>query len=67
MLLPVDGGPGWLRTLSQANPLTYIVDAERSLFAGRFDGGLLLQGAAAAVLVAVLGLTVGLRAMAKAD
>ena len=67
MLLPVDGGPGWLRTLSQANPLTYIVDTERSLFAGRFDGGLLLQGAAAAVLVAVLGLTVGLRAMAKAD
>jgi len=67
MLLPVDGGPGWLRTLSQANPLTYIVDAERSLFAGRFDGGLLLEGAAAAVLVAVLGLTVGLRAMAKAD
>ena len=67
MLLPVDGGPGWLRTLSQANPLTYIVDAERSLFAGRFDGGLLLAGAAAAVLVAVLGLTVGLRAMAKAD
>ena len=67
MLLPVDGGPGWLRTLSQANPLTYIVDAERSLFAGTFDAGLVLQGTLAAVFVCALGVAVGLRSMAKAD
>jgi ABC-2 type transport system permease protein len=67
MLLPVEAGPGWLRTLSKANPLTYIVDAERSLFAGSFDAGLLLQGTLAAALVCALGLWVGLRSMAKAD
>jgi ABC-2 type transport system permease protein len=39
MLLPVDAGPGWLRGLSRANPLTYIVDAMRGLFTGSFDPG----------------------------
>jgi ABC-2 type transport system permease protein len=67
MLLPVDAGPGWLRTLSRANPLTYVVDAMRELFAGSFDAGLLLQGSAAAVVVCALGLAVGLRAMRAAD
>ncbi len=67
MLLPVEAGPEWLRALSKANPLTYIVDAERSLFAGSFDPTLLLQGTVAALLVCALGLRVGLRSMAKAD
>ena len=34
MLLPVDNGPDWLQALSKANPLTYVVDAQRALFAG---------------------------------
>ncbi len=67
MLLPVDDGPGWLRALSRANPLTYIVDAMRSLFAGSFATGPLLQGLLAAVLVCALGLAVGLRSMRAAD
>jgi ABC-2 type transport system permease protein len=67
MLLPVDGGPAWLRALSRANPLTYIVDAMRGLFAGSFDPGLLAQGMLAAAVVCALGLAVGLRSMRAAD
>jgi ABC-2 type transport system permease protein len=67
MLLPVDAGPGWLRALSKANPLTYIVDALRDLFAGSFDAGLVLQGTVAALVVCALGLAVGMRSMRAAD
>jgi len=35
MLLPIDGGPGWLQTMSKLNPLTSVVDAERTRPAGR--------------------------------
>lgn len=63
MLLPIEGGPGWLRTLSKANPLTYVVDAERALFNGDFSMDTLGGGIAAAVIVAALGLAVGTRAM----
>ena len=67
MLLPIDGGPGWLQTMSQLNPLTYIVDAERALFAGTFDAGLLAAGSASAVLVCAFGVWVGARSMRAAD
>ncbi|NUR06380.1 MAG: ABC transporter permease [Nocardioidaceae bacterium] len=67
MLLPIDGGPEWLRTLSKANPLTYIVDAMRGLFAGTYDVGQLLAGTVAALVVCALGLAVGLRSMRAAD
>src|SRR5689334_13447660 len=32
VLLPLDNGPGWLRTLAAGNPLSYVVEAERALF-----------------------------------
>ena len=67
MLLPVDAGPGWLRTLSAFNPLTYIVDAMRGLFAGSFDAAMLLEGTAAALLVCALGVGIGVRSMRAAD
>lgn len=67
MLLPVDNGPGWLQTLSKANPLTYVVDAERALFNGDFATGTLLGGVVAAVAMALLGLLVGTRAMHTSD
>lgn len=34
ILLPMTLAPTWLRRLSQANPLTYVVDANRALFRG---------------------------------
>ena len=67
MLLPVEGGPTWLRTLSKANPLTYIVDAMRGLFAGTFDVGQITAGVVAALVVCALGVTVGLRSMRHAS
>ena len=36
ILLPLDFAPGWLQALSRLNPLTYVVEAERALFAGDF-------------------------------
>ncbi len=66
MLLPIEDGPGWLRFLSKFNPLTHIVDAERLLFDGDLADAQVLYGVLAAVGVAVVGLTVGVRAMQRA-
>lgn len=66
VLLPVDDGPRWLRVLSQINPMTHIVNAERALFAGSFPVDVVLGGAAAAVGVGVVGIWVGLRTMRNA-
>jgi ABC-2 type transport system permease protein len=62
MLLPLSTGPGWMQAIAKANPLTYVVDAERALFAGQFTSSV-GWGALAAGLTAVVGLTVGIRAM----
>jgi len=63
VLLPLQGAPGWLRFASHLNPLRYIVDAERALFAGAFPVDTVAYGAIASGLVAAVGLAVGLRAM----
>ena len=62
MLLPLESGPAWMRSLSQLNPLTHIVNAERDLFAGQLspDVGL---GFLAAATTAAVGLLLGLRAL----
>lgn len=67
MLLPIDDGPGWLRTLSKFNPLSYVVDAERGLFNGEVWTTTTLWGAVAAVAVGALGLFIGVRAMKRSD
>jgi ABC-2 type transport system permease protein len=63
VLLPLDGAPGWLRAASDLNPLTYVVEAERALFAGSFPADTVAYGALASGLVAAFGLWVGLKAM----
>jgi ABC-2 type transport system permease protein len=63
VLLPLDGAPGWLRLASDLNPLKYVVEAERALFAGTFSLDTVAYGAGASALVAAFGLWVGLRAM----
>lgn len=62
MLLPLENGPAWIRILSQLNPLTHVVNAERDLFAGHIstDVGL---GFLAATITATLGLLLGLRTL----
>lgn len=67
VLLPLDGGPGWLVAISRANPLRYVLEAMRELFDGRYPADVLAQGFGAALLVAAVGLCVGLRTMRKAD
>ena len=63
VLLPLEGAPGWLQTASDLNPLTYIVEASRHLFAGSFPVDTISAGFAGSAVVAALGLVVGLRAM----
>lgn len=67
MLLPVDNGPAWLQTLSDGNPLTYVVTAVRALFAGYWPAGDVLAGAAAAMGVALVGIVIGIRAMRRSE
>ncbi|SHM87959.1 ABC transporter permease [Cryptosporangium aurantiacum] len=63
ILLPIDNGPGWLKALSHVNPLTYLVDAERVLFAGEVWSGTVAAGLVASVVTGVFGLWVGVRAV----
>jgi ABC-2 type transport system permease protein len=65
MLLPIDGGPGWMQALSQANPLTHLVDAERALFAGDIADTAVLWGAVSAAAVLAVGLAVGIKAVSS--
>ncbi len=67
VLLPLDGAPGWLRVVSQANPLTHVVNASRELFAGNYPADAVLAGFGAAVALLGVGLAVGIRAMRRAD
>ncbi len=65
MMLPLDVGPEWMRTASKLNPLTYVVEAERVLFAGDVTATV-LWGALAAALTCLLGLAVGVRTIRRA-
>lgn len=63
VLLPMDGAPRWLEVVSALNPMTYVVEAVRELFHGSYPVDVIGQGLAGAVVVAALGLVVGVRAM----
>ena len=67
VLLPVDGAPRWLEVVSMLNPMTYVVDAVRALFAGTFPVDVVAQGVVGAGVVAALGLWVGVRAMRRSS
>ncbi|GAA1977966.1 ABC transporter permease [Isoptericola halotolerans] len=61
MMLPLETGPGWMQVAARFNPLTYIVDAERALFAGDVTDPVVLWGLVAAVVTCAGGLLVGVR------
>lgn len=63
ILLPLDGGPGWMQTVSKLNPLTYVVDAQRLLFDGQLADIAVAKGFLAAALVCLAGLAVGIKVM----
>lgn len=67
ILLPIDGAPGWLKVASDLNPLTYVVEAVRALFAGEFPVDTVAAGFAGAAFVAALGVAVGVRSMRRSS
>lgn len=67
VLLPLDGAPAWLETASDLNPLKYLVETERALFAGSFPLDTLAAGFGGSLLVGALGLWVGVRTMDRAS
>jgi len=67
MLLPLDEGPAWMQVVATVNPINWVVQAERALFAGDLGAVTVLWGWIAAVALAVVGLLVGIRAMRKSS
>ncbi len=65
MLLPLDEGPAWMRVVASINPVRWVVDAERALIAGDLLDPVVAWGALSAVVVAIVGLAVGIRAMRR--
>jgi ABC-2 type transport system permease protein len=65
MLLPLEGGPAWMQVAAAFNPISYVVSAERALFAGDLGSPAVLWGFVAAVLLAAVGLAVGIRAIRR--
>lgn len=65
MLLPLEAGPGWMQAAARANPLAYVVDAERALFAGDLTSPVIAWGWVAALATAVVGLLVGVRLITR--
>jgi ABC-2 type transport system permease protein len=67
VFLPMALAPGWLRHLSEINPLTHSLDALRDLFHGSFTTSDVAWGTAASVVTAGLLLWWGSRAFAKSS
>jgi ABC-2 type transport system permease protein len=56
-----------MRAISTVNPINWVVQAERALFAGNLGDITVLWGWVAAIALAVVGLAVGIRAMRKSS
>ncbi|GCD19439.1 transport permease protein [Cellulomonas algicola] len=65
MLLPLETGPAWMRAASTVNPLRWVVDAERALFAGDLSATAVGWGWLAALATAAVGLVVGVRTIVR--
>jgi ABC-2 type transport system permease protein len=61
ILLPMSLAPAWLRDVSDANPLKYVVDGVRALFLGHVGSHDSLWGLVAAVGLAAAGVVLGAR------
>jgi ABC-2 type transport system permease protein len=61
ILLPMSMAPPWLRTLSQFNPLSHLVDAIRDVFLGRYATPNVVGGTLAVVALAVVSVSLATR------
>ncbi|MCR2809010.1 MULTISPECIES: ABC transporter permease [unclassified Microbacterium] len=67
MLLPLEDAPPWMRAVATVNPVNWVVQAERALFAGDLGDITVLWGWVAAVALAALGLWAGIRAIRRSS
>jgi ABC-2 type transport system permease protein len=67
MLLPLDEGPAWMRAVATVNPINWVVQAERALFAGDLAAPEVLWGWIAATVLAAVGLWIGIRGMRRSS
>ncbi|TQN31201.1 ABC-2 type transport system permease protein [Haloactinospora alba] len=65
ILLPMDLAPDWLYAVSRANPIVYVVEAERALFAGDLSAPSVAYGGMVAVAVTAVALVFGSRRMRR--
>jgi ABC-2 type transport system permease protein len=61
--LPEEALTGWLATVSDYNPVTYLLAGMRSLVSDGWDTGYLLQSAAAIVGVGIVSIGLSLMAL----
>ncbi len=61
ILLPMTLAPGWLRTVSNVNPVKHIVDALRTLFHGHVITGSVAIGALVGIALIIFGMAFGTR------
>lgn len=61
ILLPMSLAPGWLRTISDFNPIKHVVDGLRAVFRGEFASPETLLGVAIALGFVTLGAWLGVR------
>lgn len=61
--LPQDALTGWLSAIATWNPVTYLLEALRSLLTEGWDGGALFQGVLAILAVAVVSQTLAFLAL----
>jgi ABC-2 type transport system permease protein len=61
ILLPMSLAPAWLRYISDANPLRYVVDGVRSLFLGHVSSSTTVWGLVATAGLAAAGIMLGAR------
>ncbi|MCK6066578.1 MULTISPECIES: ABC transporter permease [Microbacterium] len=65
MLLPLDAAPSWMRVVAAVNPINWVVQGERALFAGDLGASAVAWGWVSALVLAAVGLLVGIRAMRR--
>lgn len=61
ILLPMSFAPGWLQTLSDFNPMTYIVDGVRAIFVGDILSRPAALGFAVTAALVLVGVVFGTR------
>lgn len=67
VLLPLEGAPGWMRAVASVNPVSWVTEGERALLQGELVSGTVGAAFLAALVLAVLGLVVGIRAIRRSD